>query len=80
MEKSTTIKPVDMYKVMKAIIVRNGKPVMTVDVNRTVKADNLKGFRRRIKSRYVKTLMDEINVDLLYKEVGNERGEKKQTD
>ncbi len=59
-----------MYEVMKATIVRKDKPVMTFDVNKKIKAGKLEEYRRRIKRRYVKAVMDEIKVDLQYKEVG----------
>lgn len=61
-----------MYKITKATIVKNGKPVMSFDMDKDVRADRLEDCRRRIKSRYVKAVLAEIQVDLQYKEVGDE--------
>ena len=59
-----------MIKILEATIVKNGKPFMSFEVDKEIKADRLEAYRRSIKSRYirhVKPATDEVQVDLRYK-------------
>ena len=59
-----------MIKILEATIVKNGKPFMSFEVDKEIKADRLEAYRRSIKSRYVrhvKPVTDEVQVDLRYK-------------
>ena len=59
-----------MYKVLKARIIKDGKPVMMFEVNDTVPADGMDAYRQDIKARYIAALTADVQVDLQYKQIG----------
>ena len=69
-----------MIKILEATIVKNGKPFMSFEVDKEIKADRLEDYRRRIKNQYVRQVnpvADEVQVDLRYKKMVR-HGDKKQ--
>lgn len=57
-----------MYKVTRATIIKDGKPVKSYEINE--KTDNLDDIRKEVANRYSTECMAGIQVDLRYKEIG----------
>lgn len=61
-----------MIKILEATIVKNGKPFMSFDVDKEIKEEKLEAYRQQIKNRYVrhvKSVEEEVQVDLRYKKM-----------
>lgn len=56
-----------MYKVTKATIIKDGRPVKVYALNDDT--DNLDAFRDEVLARYDAECMSQMSVDLQYKEI-----------
>lgn len=68
-----------MLEVTSASIIKDGKPVMTFDVNDTIDEVNIDLYRQKIKARYAQEMVSDVQVYLKYKNLdGKVEGQENQ--